>query len=111
MHPQIYAVNQILKSYTADKLYMYIDIHATDSSAYNLINGNFVTYMPKLAKAMLFPRLLTINSLHFNIPDIDFNPMNFLQINSKLDQQKSIKTLQKSSNVDIKQGCGRIAIK
>ena len=68
--------------------------------------------MPKLAKSMLLPRLMNVNSLHFNIVDIDFNPMNFLHVTGDLAKTlKSIATLKKQTNVDVKTGCGRIAIK
>ena len=63
---------------------MYADLHASETSARNFIYGNFQSYLPKLAKAMLLPKLLTMNSLHFNYADVNFNPMNFLEIKGKI---------------------------
>ena len=61
-------------------MYMYLDLHASERTSKNIIIGNFITYQPKLAKSMLFPRLLTMNSLHFDLKNSNFNPTNFIMV-------------------------------
>ena len=58
---------------------MYLDLHGSDHSPVNFVFGNFISYAPKLAKAMLIPRLLSLNSLHFAQDRTSFTPTNFLR--------------------------------
>lgn len=73
-HPSIYAAKELSIS-LGKRLYMYIDLHAHASKKGCFIFGNSLDYKNQV-ETCLFPRLLGLNSRHFDYENCDFSQKN-----------------------------------
>lgn len=80
---------------TAGQLYLYLDLHAHAGKRGSFIYGNFFEEISDQTHAMLYPRLIAMNTLNF-----DFNECNFSEKLMKKKDKKGVS----------REGAGRVAI-
>lgn len=75
-HPSIYAVRQvILNLHRRDLLFLYCDLHAHANQKGCFVYGNSMEF-PDQVEGRLFPKLLSLNSEHFEYDRCDFSETN-----------------------------------
>lgn len=94
--PTIYAAKKIIMQlHEQDKLFIYIDLHAHASKKGCFCFGNTMDFHSQV-EALVFPKLLSMNSALFEYEACDFSEMN-IRVNEK-------------DNIADKMGAGRVAI-
>ena len=95
-HPSIYAVKELAIYLSQTKrLFMYIDLHAHASKKGCFIFGNSLDYKNQV-EICLFPKLLSMNSRHFDYEASDFSMKNMFS--------------KEKGDEFSKEGSGRVAI-
>jgi hypothetical protein len=96
-HPSIYAIKRvIMQCYADDRYFGFLDLHAQASRKGNFIYGNSLNELGKQVDACLFPKILAMNSPHF-----EYEGSNFME--------KHMYHKDKADHMS-KEGCGRVAV-
>ena len=83
-HPTIYATKAaILHEYAKGKLFMYIDLHGHATKRGCFVFGNTMGNPKAAVEQILFPKLMSLNCVNFDIRECGFND----EVNNKKDKK------------------------